>query len=88
MKSLSKSAREYSKSTSIHGIHYIFENDSYLFERTIWVLAVFCGILFAAIMSTYAYFDWRDSPVLTTVATTGYPIEKIEFPAITICAQV
>ena len=88
MKSLSKTAREYSKSTSIHGIHYIFENDSFLFERAIWVLAVSFGIIFAIIMSTHAYFDWQDSPVLTTVATTGYPIEKIEFPAITICAQV
>ena len=88
MKAFSKTAREYSNSTSIHGIRYIFENDSFIFERTIWVLAVSCGIIFATIMSTTAYFDWQDSPVVTTVATTGYPIEKIEFPAITICAQV
>ena len=25
---------------------------------------------------------------MTTIRTTGHPIEKIEFPAITVCAQV
>ena len=88
MKSFAQTAREYSNSTSIHGIPYIFEKDAFIFERTLWVLAVSCGIILATVMSATAYFDWKDSPILTTVATTGYPIEKIEFPAITICAQV
>ena len=34
-----------------------------------------------------AYNDWQDNPVLTTVQTTGMPISKIDFPAITICSQ-
>ena len=88
MKSFGKTAKEYSYSTSIHGISYIFENDVFIFERSIWVLAVFSGIILATIMSVTAFLDWRNKPVLTTVATTGYPIENIEFPAITICAQV
>lgn len=32
------------------------------------------------------YVDWRDDPVLTTVSTTGYPVSKLEFPAVTICS--
>ena len=88
MKSFGKTAKEYSNSTSIHGISYIFENDVFIIERSIWVLAVFSGIILATIMSVTAFLDWKNKPVLTTVASTGYPIEKIEFPAITICAQV
>ena len=88
MKSFGKTAKEYSNSTSIHGILYVFENEVFIFERILWVFAVFSGIILATLMSVTAYFDWKNNPVLTTVATTGYPIEKIEFPAITICAQV
>ncbi len=34
-----------------------------------------------------AYEDWQETPVLTSVRTTGMPISEIEFPAVTICAQ-
>jgi len=37
--------------------------------------------------SVEAYNDWQDNPVITTVGTTAYPIQKIEFPAVTICGQ-
>ena len=39
-------------------------------------------------MSSYTiYEEWQSQPVLTTIGTTGLPIEKIKFPAITICGQ-
>ena len=39
-------------------------------------------------MSSYTiYKEWQNQPVLTTIGTTGLPIEKIKFPAITICGQ-
>ena len=31
--------------------------------------------------------EWKDNPTTTTVNTTAYPIENVEFPAITICSQ-
>jgi hypothetical protein len=34
-----------------------------------------------------AYSDWQENPVLTTVKSTSYPVDKIEFPALTICGQ-
>ena len=41
-----------------------------------------------SIMSSYTiYEEWQSQPVLTTIGTTGLPIEKIKFPAITICGQ-
>ena len=46
------------------------------------------GFGFAVALSISAYIDWKKNPVLTTIGTTGHPIEKVEFPAITICAQV
>ena len=41
-----------------------------------------------SIYSTYiSYKDWKDNPIITTVNTTAYPIEDIDYPAITICSQ-
>ena len=30
---------------------------------------------------------YKENPVLTSLATTSYPVENISFPAITICGQ-
>ena len=85
---IGKTAKEYSEATTIHGIAYIFKNGLWPFERFLWILAVCLGVFLAIFLSVKAYVEWKDNPVLTTVATTGFPIEKVEFPAITICAQV
>ena len=31
--------------------------------------------------------DWQEKQVITTINTTAYPVEHVEFPAITICSQ-
>ena len=31
--------------------------------------------------------EWNLNPVLITVETTDYPVEKIPFPAVTICRK-
>ena len=78
---------EYASSSSAHGIAYIFDNALKAFDRILWILAVCLGIGFAIILSLKAWIDWKDSPVLTSVSSTGLPIQNIDFPAITICSQ-
>ena len=85
---VSRTVQEYSESTTIHGIGYIFGHGVSALERFLWFLIVATGVGFAIALAIVAYINWQDNPVLTTVATTGHPIEKVEFPAITICAQV
>ena len=80
--------REYTENTTIHGINYIFESGIPTIERLLWIVAMLIMICLASYMSTDAYIDWEDNPVVTTVKSTGKPIKEIEFPAITICAQV
>ena len=85
---LSKIIKEFADSTTIHGINYIFESGISVIERLLWIASVITGIILALYLSVYAYIDWVDNPVITTVTSTGKPIKEIEFPAITICAQV
>ena len=43
--------------------------------------------LFSIYTTINSYKEWKESPTITTVNTTAYPIESIDFPAITICSQ-
>jgi hypothetical protein len=33
------------------------------------------------------YVDWDSNPVLITIDTTDYPVEKIPFPTLTLCRR-
>ena len=78
---------EYADAATIHGIYYIFESGRLIFERIFWVIIVILALVFAISLSISAYDNWKANPVLTSVGTTGYPIEKVAFPSITICPQ-
>ena len=83
-----KTIKEYAENTTIHGIQYIFENGASVYEKFSWIFVVLGGAIFAAILSLQGLQKWQNNLILTTVETTSYPIEKVEFPSITICAQV
>ena len=79
--------KQYASVSTAHGISYIFEDGRFFLERIVWAAVVVAALAFAICMSISAFHNWKDNPVLTSVKTTGLPIEKIEFPAITICSQ-
>lgn len=83
----SKTLIEYSSSSTTHGIFYIFERDRLVLERVLWFAVVIIAIMFAVSWSLLAYYEWQDVPMLTTISTTGLPIQDVPFPSITICAQ-
>ena len=84
---LTKTLVEYGGSTTIHGLPYILEDGRLLLERVLWVVLVTLGAILS-LYSTYGiYKDWDENPIITTVGTTEYDIQQIEFPSITICAQ-
>ena len=58
-----------------------------IYFRLLWVIVVGLAVSFAVFLSNGAYQNWKSSPVLTTVWTTGHPIEQVPFPSVTICAQ-
>ena len=79
--------REYSASTTIHGISYLFDRESNALDKVFWAVVVLVAIYGATKLSAVAYIGWQDDPVITSIGTTGLPIEKVKFPSITICGQ-
>ena len=83
----SKTLREYGNATTVHGIPYILEAGRNPVERLLWIIFVGIGAGTATYLSFNIYQDWQNQQVITSVGTTGYNIENIQFPSITICAQ-
>ena len=76
----------YASVTTIHGISYVFEEKRPL-DRVFWVAVVLLALGMVIHLSTNSYLNWQEDPVITSIGNAGYPIEKVKFPAITICAQ-
>ena len=84
---VSKTLVQYGGSTTIHGIPYILEEGRRPFERILWLGLVIGGIWVACQLSIEIYKGWMEDPVVTSLSTTGYEIQNMEFPSITICGQ-
>ena len=84
---VAKTANEYASDSNLHGIAYFCEDGLLVAERILWVVIVILAFIIAILMTVAAYNSWQADPVLTSVGTTGFPIEEVDFPAITICSQ-
>ena len=76
---------EYSKTSSVAGIRYVFSSVEPVLGNVIWffVISIFSSLF--VYTSVLSFNEWRNEPVLTTVATTGFPVKEISFPAVVIC---
>ena len=79
--------KQYSSTTTIHGISYLTGDDVSGLERLLWAIVVLFAMAFTTYQVITLYNDWQDQPVITTLDTVSLPIEEIEFPAVTICPQ-
>ena len=87
LKAVNSTVHEFAISTTIHGIAYVFDRAIKTIDHVLWSLVVCFGAGVAVYMSLDAWNTWKDAPVLTSVSSTGLPLRKIDFPAITICSQ-
>ena len=79
--------QDYSEYSTIQGVIYIFQKQQTACGKIFWSLVVFLMLALGTYWSFKAFNNWQDNPVITTVKTSAYPVNGIEFPAITICSQ-
>jgi len=48
-----------------------------MFGKVFWVLSVLLMTMLGLYWTITLYIDWRANPVVTTVSTLAYPIEKV-----------
>ena len=69
---------QYAKSTSVHGIAYIFDETASLVEKLLWLVIFAIATFFAISFSTEIYHQWQNDPVFTYLNTTGKVITAFE----------
>ena len=82
-----QTTKHYGLNSTPHGLFYIAEDGRPHLERMLWVVVTILAMLFTAMQTMQLYSDWKEDPVVTSLETVALPIERIEFPAVTICPQ-
>ncbi|KAM7351044.1 pickpocket protein 19-like [Cochliomyia hominivorax] len=84
-KSAKQFALEFGKKSIIHGMNRIFQENSLIYERLFWVVALIAA-LFGSIYVCLILSNRFNAGVLQTVIdSTNTPVYSILFPEITIC---
>ncbi|KAK9883366.1 hypothetical protein WA026_001539 [Henosepilachna vigintioctopunctata] len=83
---LKKTFIEYCESSTIQGLNYLVKDSSAL-EKTWWCITVGLCIFGCIYMSYGNYTNWKEKPILVSLATKDQGIWEIPFPATTICPE-
>ena len=79
--------KKYASVTTAHGIPYVAEENRPILDKLFWTAIVSLAIAFGVYQTLMIYTLWQNEPVITTLDTVAYPIDELEFPAVTICPQ-
>jgi hypothetical protein len=54
-------------------------------ERFLWFVCHCCALTVASVMIFATWRRYQESPTVTAVETTHFPLWKMPFPAVTVC---
>ena len=84
---VSKTLREYSEASSVHGVSYVFSKSLPLLDRLLWALLTLAALALAAYWSMTAYNNWQENLVTTSLKDAAKPVTSLPFPGVTICTS-
>ena len=73
---------KFTENSSISGLAQIAESRSWA-GRIYWIVAVASSWILAGYLTSEAFVDWANNPVLTTTETDR--IADVQFPKIVVC---
>lgn len=83
---LKKTFVEYCESSTIQGLSYLVKESS-AFEKLWWYSTIGLCIIGCIYMSYRNYVNWKEKPIIVSLATKDVGIWEIPFPATTICPE-
>ena len=78
---------EYGKSSSIHGLGYIFTNTGLVFDRILWLVIFLITGCVAVHLTMESFNHWQNNQVITTLKDMDRQVEGMDFPAVTVCGN-
>ena len=82
-----RTVQEFSEWSTVHGISYIFASSLPIADRLLWALLVLISLALASYWSVASYNTWQEELTITTLKDAAMPVERIPFPAVTICSS-
>ncbi|CAG4932747.1 unnamed protein product [Colias eurytheme] len=82
---LTNDLREYLMTSTLHGLRYIGEKKLTWLERFFWLTAFVCSLICAGFFILNVYAKWSKSPMIVSINPEDMPLNKLPFPALTIC---
>ena len=79
--------QNYLQTSTVAGLHYAFQPNQTLAGRFLWLTAIIVFAFLGFWLSLENYNQWKNEPVVTTISSTGLPIEEVEFPSVVICSK-
>ena len=79
--------KSYSAKSTIHGVSYLSDEDTSGIEKFLWGFIIVLGLGFTIFQLIVLFEEREDSPTITTLNTSFYPVKDIKFPQVTICPQ-
>ena len=78
---------DYSSVSTIHGLRYVSDRKHSACGRAFWIVSLGIALASTSFQVVNIWNEWFDDPVVTSLNTISLPVEKIEFPAVTLCPQ-
>ena len=75
---------QYLESTTVHGFAYLHSRNSYC-TRIFWTCIILVGFSIAGYMIFCSVVDWDANQTITTLESIATPIQKVQFPTVTVC---
>ena len=82
-----RTLQEFSEISTVHGLGYIFSTSLPIADRLLWALLVLVSLALASYWSVASYNTWQEELTITTLKDAAMPVERISFPAVTICGS-
>ena len=82
-----RTCKSYASKSTVHGLSYLSDDDTSGFEKCLWGFIIILGLALTTFQLVLLFDEWEDSPLITTLDTSFYPIDEIQFPQVTICPQ-
>ena len=75
---------QYFETTTVHGFQYLHRRHA-LFTRIFWVCVILIGFLIACFFLEESIWAWKQEKTITTLESIATPIQKVQFPTVTVC---
>ncbi|XP_023328627.1 pickpocket protein 28 isoform X2 [Eurytemora carolleeae] len=80
--------KEFCAESSIHGLKYMTEDGVSWIQRVLWIIWFILATAFLIFLFKPIIDKYSNTPTITTVDTTNYPIANIDFPGVTVCSNI